>query len=376
MPRFWNKIKAVSRRCLTTVGLSWFWIPAWVISVLMAATVFSIIYWCWLSAGESGSTTIRNLGLVVVAAIGLPIAIWRSVVVERQATTAQLQADTARRSLLNERYQKAAEMLGSQVPSVRLGGIYALARLASEHPVGYHIQIMRLLCAFVRNPTKEDDDKEGSDQSQMVREDVQEVMVAIGNRSAVQVEEEEQHWLNLSNADLGGVCLLGANLAHASLLGAALNYARLDHAHLEGALLRDAELYGASLIQANLNDAELNGAELGSAKLYSAKLNRASLSGANLSKAKLKGVHLNDASLAGATLEGASLKSATLTNADLTEAKLKDVNLSGATLRKCNGLTQEQLNETFEASPDPPKQLDVFDANKSVPLVWKGRVIP
>ena len=30
---------------------------------------------------------------------------------------------------------------------------YALQRLAEEHPERYHIQIMRLFCAFVRNPT-------------------------------------------------------------------------------------------------------------------------------------------------------------------------------------------------------------------------------
>ena len=51
------------------------------------------------------------------------LAVWRSIVAERQA-------DTAQQSLLNERYQKGAEMLGNEVLSVRMGGIYALGRLA------------------------------------------------------------------------------------------------------------------------------------------------------------------------------------------------------------------------------------------------------
>ena len=55
--------------------------------------------------------------------------------------------------LLHERYQKGAEMLGSELLSVRLGGIYALQRLAENHPGQYHIQIMHLFCAFVRHPT-------------------------------------------------------------------------------------------------------------------------------------------------------------------------------------------------------------------------------
>ena len=82
-------------------------------------------------------------------------AVWRSVVTERQADTTQRQFEIAQRGLLNERYQKGAEMLGSMVLSVRIGGIYALAGLAREHPEDYHTKIMRLLCAFVRNPTGE-----------------------------------------------------------------------------------------------------------------------------------------------------------------------------------------------------------------------------
>ena len=44
--------------------------------------------WAWLIAGESGSAIIRNLGLVIAAVIALPLAVWRSVVADRQAKTA------------------------------------------------------------------------------------------------------------------------------------------------------------------------------------------------------------------------------------------------------------------------------------------------
>ena len=48
-------------------------------------------------------------------------------------------------------------MLGNDVLSVRLGGIYALHSLAEEHPHQYYVQSMRLLCAFVRHPHKHED---------------------------------------------------------------------------------------------------------------------------------------------------------------------------------------------------------------------------
>ena len=43
-------------------------------------------------------------------------------------------------------------MLGNDVLSVRLGGIYALLRLAEDNPEQYHVQIMDLLCGSVRHP--------------------------------------------------------------------------------------------------------------------------------------------------------------------------------------------------------------------------------
>lgn len=68
-------------------------------------------------------------------------------------------------------------MLGNDVFSVRLGGIYALRRLAEEHPEQYHIQAMQLLCAFVRNPTK--DEKEQSGDDPKPRQDVQVALDAV-----------------------------------------------------------------------------------------------------------------------------------------------------------------------------------------------------
>lgn len=76
---------------------------------------------------------IRNLALVAAAAFGLPIAAWRSY-------TAHRQAETAQNSLLDERYQSAAKMLGGRM-AVRLAGIYALDRMARCH-LSHHVLIM------------------------------------------------------------------------------------------------------------------------------------------------------------------------------------------------------------------------------------------
>ena len=248
-------------------SLTWIWIVAWVAVVLMAAIGFAMMYWCWLNGGESSSATIRNLGLVVAAVIGLPLAIWRGKVAESQAVTAQ-------RGLLDERYQQGAEMLGRGVLPVRLGGIYALARLAREHPENYHTQIMRLLCAFVRTlPVLNEEERS----TNKLREDVQAVMTVFYERNErqIKIEADEEYWLDLSRANLANAYLLSPNLESAALevklqgmlIGANLSNATLDLANLSRANLSRANLTGAELCGAVLRGANLDGADLTGADL-------------------------------------------------------------------------------------------------------------
>ena len=331
----------VLRRRQLRAALPWVWCAAWGIFVLTAASVFSRMFWCWLSDGESGSTTIRNLGLVVAAIVGLPIAIWRSVVAGRQATAAQRQAEIAQRGLLNDRYQKGTEMLGSAVLSVRFGGIYSLDRLAKNHAEDHHIQIKQLFSAFIRNPPKDqwednpDNDKKVQinsshrlrDPDPKVREDIQAVMECLGNRNEEQreIEDREGYILDLTNTNLSGVKLYEADLFWA---------------FLQDTDLRHADLVGTDLSHARLVNADLSYANLG----------RAILAGADLSGARLLGVHLSGANLSGTILSYSDFV--------------------GSALPK--DLTQEQL-ERAVADPDkPPILTDSRDYKTGKLLIWRG----
>ena len=342
---------------------------------------------------------VRNLGLVVAGMIAIPLAVWRAFVAEHQARVAADQAETARRSLLNERDQKAAEMLGSKLLSVRLGGIYALQTLAAEHPPHYHLGVMRQFCSFVRGPRNstltdasspagtaprpippapdsgarpdiQDNPAPGGAAAgdvapEPVREDVRAVMDAIAARSdaGIVLERKEKGFrLDLSGANLrewrfSGANLSGANLSEADLSGANLSEANLSEADLSGANLSEANLSGANLSGANLSEADLSGANLSGAILSEADLPGAILSGAILSKANLSGANLSGANLSilrranlsGAILRGADLSKADLSilrranlsgtilrGADLSKADLSGANLSRADLRDCN----------------------------------------
>ena len=127
-----------------------FFVLCSLIAWLVVSGVLTILNWEWLSAKEeSNAATIRNLSLVVGGVAALVIACWRSVVAAQQVVVAQRQAETAERGLLNERYQRGAEMMGSEVPTVRLGGIFALQSLDEDHIEQYHVEIMKLFMAFL-----------------------------------------------------------------------------------------------------------------------------------------------------------------------------------------------------------------------------------
>ena len=250
----------------------------------VGAGVWSLIYfWDWLRAEEisgdvvareSGSTTVRNIGFVVAGMFALPFAFWRSLVAQRQA-------DTTQQSLLNERYQQGAEMLGSKVFSARLGGIYALSRLATECPEQYQVQVLQLLCSFARNPP-EDKDVEISwvpDELEFrgLRTDVQEVMTAISDchKSRLTFEGGANFELDLKGAELSGLQLENADLSGADLAGS-----DLCNAQLHGADLSGVKCWDTNLSCANLRCANLSGAFLGRTDFRDTRLRSATLSGA------------------------------------------------------------------------------------------------
>ena len=125
-------------------------------------------------------------------------------------------------------------MLGNDVLATRTGGIYAPQRLAEDHPNEYHVQIMRLLCAYARHPTGEDIELDAD-----LSEDVQSVMYAIRDCRqkdiALELEQTENFRLNLTRAHLRGADLSEINLSNADLPLANLSRTYLGRAVLSGA---------------------------------------------------------------------------------------------------------------------------------------------
>ena len=323
---FLDRVRSLRARC------RWPESPrVWVsvsVAVGVVELVLAVFWWDWLRGEQSGSEAMRNVGLIVAGSVAFPLAIWRAQVADRQASAAQRQTATAQQGLLNERFQKGADMLGSYNLSVRLGGIYALQSLALEYPEQYYVQCMRLLCAFVRNPAKHEvteGDREVDDQLGLwkpkLRQDVQAIMDMMRSRNETHIalEKQKEFTLDLSDADLSDSFLYRVNLTRSEL----------TRANLSGTYLKYANLSGASL------------------------------SGANLSNARLAGADLSGTAPIRVILSG---------------TKFCDEGPSDSPTSPTIGLTQYFLDLAY-SDPDNPPVLDddARDARTGRPLVWRGK---
>ncbi len=270
---------------------SWLERHSGVLTLAWIVIVIGLTIWFWL-AFKSNGEALRNYALVAAAAIGLPLAFWRSCVAHKQANSQSKQADTAERGHNNERYQKGADMLGSDVMTTRMGGGYALERLAQEHAPEYHVQIMKLLCAFLRHRTRDRGEKAKAE-SEEPRSDHEAAAQAIGECRRRLAERgllkdiEGRFRPSLRDVNLSDTILFRANLSGAILFRANLSGANLVRANLSDAHPLDADLSDADLIHANLSDAYLMGANLSGSDLSGADLSGAELSGAKLFHANI-----------------------------------------------------------------------------------------
>ncbi|MBD1864293.1 MULTISPECIES: pentapeptide repeat-containing protein [Trichocoleus] len=307
-------------------------------------------------------------------------------------------AELTEERLITERFTKAIEQLGSSEMEIRLGGIYALERIANDSTKDYW-QVIEVLTAYIRErapwpPTK------SSKQRKLVKPilnkaptDIQAVLTVLGRRKHSHGDPEELHPIDLGATDLRGVTLAAgarlqgvnfyqANLQGAKLIKVNLQEAILMEADLQEAYLNEAELQRATLIKANLRKAgifntKFLGADLREAKLeeaifrnvdfqaanlVKANCQRASIRGSNLQEANLMEANLQEAdfltsNFRKAFLQGANLEGAKLDGADLRGAFLSEARLQGAFLQQANlegviglenayGLTLEQLTLT------------------------------
>jgi hypothetical protein len=218
---------------------------------------------------------------------------------------------------VTDRYTRAIEQLGSDKLDVRIGGIYALERVARDSARD-HPTVMEVLTAFIREHSHEQWSPPGPggwETGRGTRPDLQAAFTVLGRRD----QKHDTRRIDLTAANLSGANLhevrSGGPFSGADLSGAILWWADLSHAVLHRVDLSGADLMGALLTGALLDFANLTGAHLRNANLTQAGLGSARLTEAVLTDADLTGAYLNGADLTGATLARVNLTRAYLDRA-------------------------------------------------------------
>lgn len=220
-------------------------IGAW--AVLIVVVGVGVAVWLLSAYGHGDPQVqldaIRTAGTIVVGtggAAALLLAARR----QRSTEIALRQTD---REQVTDLYSKAVEQLGSERASVRLGGFYALERLAQDNP-GQRQNVVNVLCAYLRMPYTNPGGPPSDDADDAVlavyRERVQErevrltVQRLLTTHLRLDIEAARRvdaFWTDV-DLDLTGATLLDFDLSYCRVRTATFTHATFtDHATFERA---------------------------------------------------------------------------------------------------------------------------------------------
>jgi Pentapeptide repeats (8 copies) len=256
------------------------WLAIGVAALLLAGVLAWVLFVPaadWLAHHDVGSakgslheTALDNArGRLLTLGAGL-FAAGALVFTARNFTLSRRTFELTEQGQVTDRYTKAIEQLGSDKLDVRIGGIYALERVARDSTRD-HSTVMEVLTAFIREHSREPwplPDVGSSKQERSIRPDVQAAARVVGRRDPgrdvqrINLRRAVLAGADLDSANLYAAILTGADLAGANLYRADLSFAGLRGAYLAGAYLADAVLAGADLDSAVLDSADLTGADL------------------------------------------------------------------------------------------------------------------
>ena len=248
---------------------------------------------------------------------------------------------STREGQVTDRYSAAVDQIGVKETAVRLGGIFALERIAVDSARDRGT-IIEILAAIVRHAHR----MSGTDQP------AAEVVAALSVLSRLPGSDESR-MIDLRSSDLRGLRLPTLRLAGADLTGALLDGAQIPGADLRWAVLDRVTGSKASLIGADLRHAVATGAKFPGAYLDRTDMRDAQFHGGEFDASSMRGLDARKATLESVHLDLAQMQAADdgtptrLGGAWLTKSSLTNTNLSGVDLRAALGLTPAQRDEAY-----------------------------
>src|SRR5579859_3625952 len=208
---------------------------------ISAAVLALVIVWAlfvpvadWLARHDVGSAKVPLLQAARDAARGRLLTLAAGLFAAGALIYTARNFALSREGQVTERYTKAIEQLGSEKLDVRIGGIYALERVASDSARD-HPTVMEVLSAFVREHSHErwpPPEPDIAEPKRSTRPDVQAALTVVGRRDTKRDTKRDGRPIDLGGAILPGANLGGASLPDANLAGADLTGAQLGSTDL------------------------------------------------------------------------------------------------------------------------------------------------
>jgi hypothetical protein len=236
------------------------------------------------------------------------------------AVTTWRQVQISREGQITDRLSHAIDQVGDSKVDIRVGGMYALERLARDSAAD-RAAIAEILAAFIRTHAS----------------------WPAGHRSHPDPHptpsvDETMLWLTDRAPDVRTAVLV---------LGRYPSYNRAYRLAVRRVDLRRTNFYHGTLINVDIRDSNLAGCyaagvhwvmcrfrntDLRKTRMPGAVLNESDFRDGHLQEVDLEGATLRNASFLRASLRGANLRNADLSDSDLSEADLRGADLSGARL--------------------------------------------
>jgi hypothetical protein len=198
-----------------------------------------------VAANQASLDAIRTAGTIVVgtggaAALLLAARRQRSaeIALRHQERATAISEHDATERRVTELYTKAVEQLGSDKAPVRMGGLYALERLAEDNP-GHRQTITNILCAYLRMPFElpgdlPDDASKDSVKEHREREQELQVRLAAQRLLTVHLQRGDDpdnpidtFWADIE-LDLTGAVLLNFGLSRCTIKSADFRWATFE----------------------------------------------------------------------------------------------------------------------------------------------------
>ncbi|MDJ0728946.1 MAG: pentapeptide repeat-containing protein [Crocosphaera sp.] len=256
----------------------------------------------------------------------------RATAMEKTAQAAEKNVEVVQNSQITERFTKAVEQLGSDNLSIRLGGIYALEKIAQDAPETYHWTIMEILCAFIRNHELSISKKEIKQEKTIQKNrDLQAALMVIGRRNTKY--DSEKSLLDLR----------GSNLSFTQLDNDNYNFSK--------AVFYECNFTGIKWNKVHLQAAFLNYSDLTNALFYYCDLTGANLEAITITKAKFNSSNLQKANFEATKTFG--------------EAGFRKANLEGTNFSFCDNLTEREIKAAIG------DETTILPGHLTIPKNWK-----